>query len=172
MTDHDPELRIRISKRADGCAVLHCTRRDGSSTWQRQDRRRATFFAFHDLRHFAVETTLGIKQGFFGLIADGWDIPDTEGKGERGPLPPEARLAEHLVGLMDRERIGGAAPISANDVRTLLAQLMEPVADGTLQSPTDDQLRTIRVLADELREKWAASDSELDLTFDRRGFKR
>jgi len=58
----------------------------------------------HDLTHFAVETTLGYEQGFFGLIASGWDIEDTTGKGARGPLPDEAGEVESVVGLFDSER--------------------------------------------------------------------
>ena len=108
-----PELRVQLTKRPDGGAVLRCVRADGSATWQRQDGPRAMFFPFHDLTHLAVESTLGFRAGFYGLIADGWDIDDTGGKGRRGRLPPEAVLVEHVVGLFDRERVGGAAPLSA-----------------------------------------------------------
>src|SRR5262245_66330979 len=80
-----PELRVQLTKRTDGSVVLRCVRRDGSATWQRHEKH-ARFFPFHDLRHFAVETTLGLGKGFYGLIADGWDIADTTGKGTRGKL--------------------------------------------------------------------------------------
>jgi hypothetical protein len=45
-----------------------------------------------------LETELGFGRGFFGLIAEGWEIEDTTGKGARGPLPDEAKLVEHIVG--------------------------------------------------------------------------
>src|SRR5689334_20919582 len=106
MTDTLPELRILLTKRADGAVVLQCTRRDGSATWERHDKY-GPFFSFHDLTHFAVETFFGFRQGFYGLIADGWDIVDTTGKGKRGRLPSESILVEHIVGLLDRERVGG-----------------------------------------------------------------
>ena len=83
-------LRIEIAKRADRAGVLACTRADGSQTWQKQSTRTAAHFALHDLTHYAVESTLGYENGFFGLIASGWEIEDTTGKGARGPLPPEA----------------------------------------------------------------------------------
>ena len=83
-------MRVQITKKADGSGVLRCVRADGSVTWQKQPDRHAAFFALHDLTHFAVETTLGYRQGFFGLVAEGWDFEDTGGKGARGPLPPEA----------------------------------------------------------------------------------
>ena len=43
-------------------------------------------------------------QGFYGLIASGWSIEDSNGKGVPGALPPEAGEVEVLVGLFDTER--------------------------------------------------------------------
>jgi hypothetical protein len=102
-------LVVQITKRRDGGSILRCVRDDGSITWQKQDVRHSSFFALHDLTHFAVESTLGYKRGFFGLIAAGWDIDDTTGKGARGALPPEAGEVERVVGLLDQERACGAA---------------------------------------------------------------
>lgn len=100
-------LKIEIVKRADGGGLLRCTRADGSVTWQKQPDRYAAHFTHHDLTHFAVETVLGYRQGFFGLIASGWDIDDTTGKGKRGRLPAEATEVEFVVGLFDAERGSG-----------------------------------------------------------------
>ena len=100
-------LRIEIVNRADGAGLLRCTRADGSVTWQKQSVRHAAHFTHHDLTHFAVETTLGYEQGFFGLIASGWNIEDTTGKGARGPLPDEAGEVESVVGSFDSERSSG-----------------------------------------------------------------
>lgn len=100
-------MRVQIVKKADGAGVLRCVRADGSVTWQKQTDRHAAYFALHDLTHFAVETTLGYRRGFFGLIAEGWDIEDTTGKSARGPLPPEAGEAEVIVGLFFAERASG-----------------------------------------------------------------
>ena len=99
-------LRIEIVKRSNGEGVLRCTRRDGSTTWQKRIRH-AAHFASHDLTHFAVETVLRYRRGFFGLIAAGWDIEDTTGKGKRGPLPSEAIEVETIVGVFDSERACG-----------------------------------------------------------------
>ena len=100
-------MRVEIVKRADGAGVLRCTRADGSIAWQKQVPRHAAHFAPHDLTHFAVETTLGFRRGFFGLLASGWEMEDTTGKGARGPLPLEAGVVEHIVGLFDSERACG-----------------------------------------------------------------
>src|SRR6185295_15746644 len=117
------ELRIEFTKRADGNVILKCVRRDGSATWQRHEKH-AVFFGFHDLTHFAVETTLGFRSGFYGLIADGWDIEDTTGKGKRGKLSGASVLVEHVVGLLDRERAGGAAPLPAADFNAQIDEMV------------------------------------------------
>jgi hypothetical protein len=160
-----PELRVQLTKRPDGGAVLRCVRADGSATWQRQEGARAMFFPFHDLTHYAVETTLGFRAGFYGLIADGWDIDDTGGKGRRGRLPAEAVLVEHVVGLLDRERVGGAAPLSADEFRAQLA------AAGQAPPSLDDaRLAATRARMDGLHDAWAAlaAGGTLELPFDRR----
>src|SRR5215472_15305206 len=100
-------LQIDIAKHADGSSALRCTRADGSVTWQKQNTRHAAHFALHDLTHYAVETTLGYRSGFFGLVAQGWDAEDTTGKGARGSLPAEAGEVEQIVGLFDSERACG-----------------------------------------------------------------
>jgi hypothetical protein len=122
-------LTIQMTKRADGAGVLRCTRADGSVTWQKQTERHAAFFALHDLTHFAVESVLGFRGGFYGLIAAGWDIEDTTGKGARGPLPPEAVEVERIVGFFDTERGSGAfltaedyALFASPDMRRLSAE--------------------------------------------------
>jgi hypothetical protein len=99
-------LRIEMAKQADGSGILRCTRDDGSVTWQKQAKH-AAFFALHDLTHFAVETALGYRRGFFGLIDEGWEIDETTGKGARGALPAEAVEVERIVGLFDSERGSG-----------------------------------------------------------------
>ena len=108
-------MLIQLTRRADDDgAVLRCARDDGSESWQRQRGTQGRFFPLHDLAHYAVETTLGARQGFYGLVAAGWEIDDTTGKGARGPLPDEALAIENLVGLLDRERAGrDASPTAA-----------------------------------------------------------
>jgi hypothetical protein len=96
-------LLIQIAKQPDSSTLLRCTRADGSVTWQKQTKH-AAHFVLHDLTHYAVETTFGYTQGFWGLISAGWDIDDTTGKGKRGAIPPEALEVEKIVGLFDSER--------------------------------------------------------------------
>jgi hypothetical protein len=168
------DLHVKISKRADGASVLHCQRADGSATWQKQDGRQASYFPFHDLTHFAVETTLRLPRGFFGMIADGWDIVDTTGKGARGKVPPDGLFAEQVVGLFDRERVGGAEVLSAADFNAQLDRMMEPSAAGSLRRFTDQELAATRRRIDELHDQWAAlPDGEaLELSFTKQALSR
>ena len=161
-----PELRVQMTKRVDGTVVLRCLRRDGSATWQRHEKH-APFFSFHDLTHYAVETMLGLRSGFYGLIADGWDIDDTDGKGKRGKLPPPAALVEHIVGLFDRERSGGAPPLPAEEFNALLDEMVG--IDLDRPRLTEPQLTELRNRVQELHRQWAGITlgSTLDLTFSR-----
>jgi hypothetical protein len=151
-----PGLTLRMTRRADGGAVMRCERADGSATWQRHEGRNAAYFPFHDLTHLAVESVLGFRRGFFGLIAAGWDIDDTSGKGARGPLPDEARLVEHLAGLFDRERVGGAAPLTADELHAQLRMLADAGRIGAVPAFTDAQLDAVRTRARGLHDAWAA----------------
>jgi len=59
-------LRIQFEKQRDGAVVFRCVRGDGTSTWQKHAGKAAIFFPFHDLTHYAVESTLRFRQGFYG----------------------------------------------------------------------------------------------------------
>ena len=168
MTHAAPDLEITFRTRADGSVVMRCVRRDGTVTWQVQSGPRAMFFPLHDLTHYAIETTLAARDGFFGLVAAGWDIAETDGKGARGRLPPEAALVEHLVGLLTQERIGGSAPLSAADVASLLDPL---VRTGELPAfrLDDGALSRARAERERLHDAWARCpvDVPLSLSFHR-----
>ena len=147
-------LRIEISKRSDGAGVLRCTREDGSVTWQKQVKHGA-HFALHDLTHYAVETALGYRRGFFGLIAEGWDVEDTTGKGARGPLPGEAGEVEQIVGLFDSER-GSGTLWTAEEFNQFSPRVL-----------TKAEVLRVRALRGALFRQWSevASGQKLELKF-------
>ena len=152
-------LKIEIVKRTDGTGLLRCHRADGSVTWQKQPERHAVHFTHHDLTHYAVETTLGYGQGFFGLIAGGWDIEDSTGKGARGPLPDEAGEVESVVGLFDSERGLGT---------TWTADEFAEFAPRKLTRKLDEaSIRAIRSTRSELFRRWASVEigSTLELEY-------
>jgi hypothetical protein len=135
------KLKIEFSGHEDGTLILRCTRADGSVTWQKRVKHGAHFI-LHDITHYSVETVLQASQGFFGLIALGWDIDDTTGKGSRGALPPEALEVERIVGLLDTERASGVIT-SVEDFNTFAPR---PI--------TQDQIDRIRSLRGSLSQQW------------------
>jgi hypothetical protein len=162
-----PPIVIRIKKGADGRTSLSCTRADGTTTWQRQQGAQASFFPRHDLTHYAVETVLGQRGGFYGLVAAGWDLSDFGTPWPRGQLPKNANLSEIIVGFFDRER--------ASDQMGTVDELNEEVAnfcaEHGLTAPekfTDQDLSRVRQKRGELFAQWEAvkPGGALELAFD------
>ena len=146
-------MRVTIDKRTDGSVVLKFKRKDGTEDWQKQQGPTAAFFPLHDLTHYSVETELGITNAFFGLVASGWSIEDTTGKGKRGPIPHDAIFVESVVGTLDTERASGsrwtAEEFNENNARQ--------AAKGGRPAPrllTDDDLARIRKRRAELFSAW------------------
>jgi len=159
-------LTLQFTKRKDGRALLRCVRSDGSATWQRQDDERAAFFPLHDLTHFAVESELGFGSGFFGLIASGWDIADTTGKGARGRLPDEAIEVEYIVGALAAERAGDPA-CPAEEFNRLAALFARTKGLPQPRPLTEVDLARVRSRIDELCARWRAlpPGTTLELAF-------
>jgi hypothetical protein len=147
-------LLIEVSKQADGAEVLRCTRPDGSVTWQKQSTH-AGHFVLHDLTHYAVESTLGYRRGFFGLIAEGWDVDDTTGRGAHGPLPAEAIEVEHIVGIFDSERASS------------VLWTLEEFNQFAPRALTEEQIQSVRAMRGMLFRQWqaVAPGEKLELRF-------
>jgi hypothetical protein len=163
-------LAIHLSRRKDGAAILRCDRPDGTSTWKKSEGRLATFFALHDLMHFAVETRLAIRRGFYGLVAEGWDIADFATPWPRGPLPADAELAEVVVGFLAADMASGARGTSA-ELRARVAQHFAGREPGRAPRQLPDfEERSYGLLGDhieELRQRWLTlpPDGALELSF-------
>jgi hypothetical protein len=99
--------------------------------------------------------SLKYRQGFFGLIAAGWDVEDTTGKGKRGELPAEVLEVERIVGLFDSERASA----------TLWA--LEEFNEHAPCTLTEEEIHAVRKLRGELFEKWSAvaPGEKLELEF-------
>jgi hypothetical protein len=92
---------IRFKKTRDG-VVLTAMTDAGPAKVQRTGH--GGYFAAHDLMHYAVETTFPVREGFFGLLARGWDIAafsDHDDPRYR-TMPAEAVVVERLVDAMTR----------------------------------------------------------------------
>jgi hypothetical protein len=135
-------LIIEFAKEKDGSAVLRCTRADGSVSWQKQQGKHAAFFPLHDLTHYAVETELGFRHGFYGLIAE-----------------------EYLVSAFSAERASGTVTTAAefNDLAATFASTNEMPEPRKL---SDEELGRVRSRFNELAIQWRrlAPGSKLELT--------
>ena len=154
MPDAQP-IVIRIKKGTDGRTALSCIRADGTTTWQRQEGAQATYFPKHDLTHYAVETALGHRQGFYGLVSAGWDFSDFGNPWPRGRLPAEANISEMIVGVLDIERRTGE-PASARELNQRLAEYATENALPQPHEVAEEDLEKVRRTRAEVFAKWDA----------------
>jgi hypothetical protein len=161
---------IRIKKGTDGRNSLSCTRADGTTTWQRQQGGQAAFFPKHDLTHYAVETALGFREGFYGLVSAGWDFSDFGSPWPRGKLPPEANISEMIVGFFDLER-RIAERVAADDLNQKLAEYCAENRLPPERQLSEDDLARVRAKRAELFAKWDAVEpgNTLEVVFDLSG---
>ena len=143
-----PTLTVRLKKTPDAPPVLTGVRADGSATWQHSH----VAFPVHDLVHYCVEGTLGFRDGFFGLLAQGWNIEDFGTPWPRGPLPPEAIVAEGIVGEVWRAFMTHE-PLTARELNERVA-----ASQGAANARTvsDAELAGIQDRLTELAARWRA----------------
>jgi hypothetical protein len=152
-------LTVRIKKNSDGSSALTCLRADGTSAWQRQLGAQGRFFPHHDLTHFAVESELGFRRAFYGLVSEGWDFADFGVPWPRGPMPTEALAAEMIVGMLDVDRAmraRGDPPMTAAAITEQMIAYAD--AQGIIEPRpvlTDEQLTRIRARMSDLFAGWA-----------------
>ncbi len=155
----EPRLRIQPKRLTNGNAALSCTRADGSLIWQRQFGSRGLVFPAHDLTHFAVETVLESVNGFYGLLAAGWEFGDFAAPWPRGPIPAEARAVELLVGLFEVERRNGGGWTAAqlNEQAKMYSASQKPGREVALRELSDDEVARIHAVLQDLLERWSAT---------------
>lgn len=152
-------MQLRFKKTRDGC-VLTCIRNDGSVDIQRSSQ--GAFFALHDLLHYAVETTLGFRQAFLGLLASGWSFHTFEDHDDPRyqSMPAEALVAEHLVAILSRQFSGSAwedpelLPLWAEEINAELAVELTR-ANHAIFRASPDQLASTCHRYLELGTEWA-----------------
>ncbi len=141
-------LHIELKKISAERSSLACRRPDGTATWSRLD----SFYPLHDLAHFAVESELGLRRGFFGLIADGWQLDNFAERGFAARLPAESFLAENLVGTIERLGDDLSPPEFATALtNSLAAQNLPP-----FRVLSADELARIRATRAALIARWRA----------------
>jgi ADP-heptose:LPS heptosyltransferase len=162
-------LRIQIKKNADGSTAITCTRADGSVTWQRNEGGKARFFVRHDLTHYAVESVLQHRRGFYGLVAEGWNFTDFGAPWPRGKIPADADPAELIVGFFDAQAGSGERWSAAEfdeHARRFLEQHGAAMPKGSLIK--EEQVQQIRLELRELLRRWEAVKvgGKMELEFD------
>jgi hypothetical protein len=162
-------MKVVLKKTKKG-PVLACTRRDGSSTYSLS--RHGDFFAYHDLVHFAVETTLALKNSFYGLVAGGRQIPgfNVPGAGQALDLPVEAAQTEFIVGMLDRAgREHGYAAIDGLDPGEVNREIHQSCRNGACEPPRPLSADDLRAIGDFMRThaaRWRALQLGEELTLD------
>ena len=144
-----PKLKVKFTRGKDKKDVLAVVREDGSTSWQHQQ----PGIPVHDLTHFAVESNLGLKNGFYGLLSQGWDITRLTAKDVRAILPPEGLWTELVVGLIQTERLS-PEPLSAEEFNELLTKEQTERGLKIDRVLTVEELNRIRVSFLELYSSW------------------
>src|SRR5262249_62175861 len=100
-------------------------------------------FPVHDLVHYCVESTLGFRDAFFGLIAAGWNLEDFGQPWPRGPLPDQALLSEQVVGEVWRAFLLREV-LSARDLNQRVAEMRAQKGLDMPRMLTDTELEEIQ----------------------------
>jgi hypothetical protein len=126
-------------------------------------------FPSHDLTHYAVETALGYDHGFFGLIADGWDISDFAAPLSRGPIPAQALEVELIVGLLDMQRLMNADWTASELLEQGKLYVASRGKNAQLPELTDEMLARVLEQRRAVFSRYSAiaPGETLDLVFDR-----
>ncbi len=144
-------MKIQIKKRSNSKHVISYLR-DGLETyWIEAD----NFLVLHDLCHFAIETTLGYKTSFWGLIASGINPNVFENKEKRDALElsNEAWYSEHLTNLLLIEFTQGLY----DNINEMLEQsLMQQNPSISVIKISSTELTAIRSLFYKLIDNWNA----------------
>jgi len=156
-------LAITLTRGKDAQDVLAVTRADGSCTWSRQGQ---PFMSFHDLAHYVVESTLGMQNGFYGLVAQGWDITTFADKTKSKDIPAEAIWVEHAVSMLMLHNSQG--PLTAAEFNDAIAQEAAARGEHFLRPITQAELEAMTTLLNELHYKWRklAPGERIELRFE------
>ncbi len=151
-----------MRKYSDGRTTLSAERPDGSRTWAPQV---PGFGARHDLAHYVVETTLGFRNGFYGLLAQGWEITTFEDRGIARLLPADALIAEAVVGLLlvDADQ---THPVDVDEFNAMVDQSLELAGRTERRHITPQELTEFRAELAQLESRWDAVPLGAVLTLD------
>jgi len=145
-------MKFQLKKRGSGEAIITFVRDNGTSTSGQLGQ--AGFGAVHDLTHYVVETTLRTRAGFFGLLADGWDIAEFARRGAAQEIPDAAIAVECVVGQLSNLVFNGR-PLSAEEFNWLVAEALRGVRPhGTVPALDEATLRAMTTQLTALVQQW------------------
>lgn len=149
MTNPPARLRIKLTKRRDKPPLLICTRSDGTQTMAE-----TIVGAEHELFHHVVETTLGYRRAFYGLLAEGMNIEDFNVAAAKSKIdiPQEASATEFIVALLESELTSGMPfPDFNAELRRAMTNTRKPTVAPTI---SDIDLATMRTRVAEIKSEW------------------
>lgn len=159
-------LILTFKKSRNKPTVLHFKRTDGTTTWTKLK----PGLEAHDLAHYVIETVLGYKNAFYGLINQGYEVGDFELPREQRPealipanIPLEAIQTEYIVNQLQTEYLSyGQSP----DFMETLAAALKEKALPFPSALTLDRLEEIRVQFRALLFQWHTLKAEDELALE------
>jgi hypothetical protein len=148
-------MRIIFKKRIGLKHIITYQRVGMEDLWMEAD----DFLVLHDLSHFAIETSLGFTNAFWGLIKSGINPSVFENKTMRDQLfiSDEAWYAECLANLFLIEYTQG----EFSDFNSTFDASMRSVYPKIKKLElTTDELNTIRILYKKLIEEWKTMEND------------
>jgi len=155
-------MQIIFKKRTNKNHIITYKRPSTSDFWMEADE----FLVLHDLSHYAIETTLGYKDAFWGLTRSGIDPTVFLDKEKRDKLfiKDEAWYAECLANLFLMELTQG----EFEDINAVIADSLKQTNPG-IRIPVfgKEEIEKIRSTYKKLVAKWKGlkNDEEMILAF-------
>ncbi|HEX2898361.1 MAG TPA: hypothetical protein VHS96_01455 [Bacteroidia bacterium] len=155
-------MRIIFQKGIDGPDMLICHRDDGSTCQEKL----SPGSAYHDVAHFVVESSLGLREGIWGKIAEGFSVAEYNLPNETRPfqISAEGYHAEFLATLIQSAVPSGTISAAYLD---MLRQACTASGLPFPELPSETVLEELIADAQALTRAWEAlaGGGELELEF-------
>lgn len=139
-------MLIRITKKNERSQLL-CKRNDGTYTFTSLN----AGTPYHDIAHYVVEDTLNIKDGFFGLIVQGYSIEQLSSPVVIKTLPAEILVAEVITRALHSLYVGAC---TEDQFIPLIKEELKDKGAGILNYLYEDTVYKMRDRYDKLAIQW------------------
>lgn len=136
---------IQLQKGDGAPDWVKCIRPDGSET----EGPLLPFCVYHDLAHFVVESKLGVRDGYWGRLAEGFSFSDYDLPDDQRPfqISAEGMRAEYLATLVQTAAGTGVWNIQYEE---MLKKAADSVGNPFPETPSAD-----------LKTEWIAATQQL-----------